>query len=79
MLGRKLMVEGIDFAAARGQRLRLREVLLGITGPCDPCARMEEALGEGGFVALRDRGGLTATVLAGGIVRVGSAVSIERP
>jgi MOSC domain-containing protein YiiM len=79
LLRRNLVVEGIDFAAARGQRLRLGEVLLAITGPCDPCARMEEALGEGGFEALRDRGGLTATVLAGGIVRVGSAVSIERP
>jgi len=78
LLRRNLVVEGIDFAAARGQRLRLGEVLLAITGPCDPCARMEEALGEGGFEALRDRGGLTATVLAGGIVRVGSAVCIER-
>ncbi len=79
LLRRNLVVEGVDFAAARGQRLRVGEVLLVITGPCDPCARMEEALGEGGFEALRDRGGLTATVLAGGLLRVGSAVCIERP
>lgn len=71
------MVEGLDFDAARGQRLRVGDVLLSITGPCDPCSRMEEALGEGGFESLRDRGGLTATVLAGGIVRVGSRVEIE--
>lgn len=77
LLRRNLVVEGVDFAAARGQRLRVGDVLLAITGPCDPCSRMEEALGEGGFEALRDRGGLTATVLAGGVVRVGSTVDIE--
>jgi len=71
------VVEGVDFATARGQRLRVGDVLLAITGPCDPCSRMEEALGEGGFEALRDRGGLTSTVLAGGIVRIGSPVVIE--
>lgn len=79
LLRRNLVVEGVDFSAARGQRLRVGEVLLAITGPCDPCARMEEALGEGGFDALRDRGGLTATVLAGGIIRIGSEVAIEQP
>lgn len=78
LLRRNLVVEGVDFAAARGQRLRLGEVLLAISGPCDPCARMDEALGEGAFEALRDRGGLTATVLEGGIVRIGSPVAIER-
>lgn len=78
LLRRNLVVEGVDFTAARGQRLRMGEVLLAITGPCDPCARMEEALGEGGFEALRDRGGLTATVLEGGILRIGIEVCIER-
>jgi len=77
LLRRNLVVEGVDFATARGQRLRVGDVLLAITGPCDPCSRMEEALGEGGFEALRDRGGLTATVVTGGIVRIGSPVVIE--
>jgi MOSC domain-containing protein YiiM len=77
LLRRNVVVEGVDFVAARGQRLRVGEVLLAITGPCDPCARMEEALGEGGFEALRDRGGLTATVLEGGILRIDSPVEIE--
>jgi MOSC domain-containing protein YiiM len=77
LLRRNVVVAGVDFAAARGQRLRVGGVLLAITGPCDPCARMEEALGEGGFEALRDRGGLTATVLEGGILRIDSPVAIE--
>jgi MOSC domain-containing protein YiiM len=77
LLRRNIVVEGVDFVAARGQRLRVGEVLLVITGPCDPCSRMEEVLGEGGFEALRDRGGLTATVLEGGILGTGSPVAIE--
>lgn len=78
VLRRNVVVSGIDLESARGQRLRLGDVLLDVTGPCDPCARMEEALGEGGCDAMRNLGGLTAVVLQGGVLRVGDSVSVER-
>ncbi len=77
VLRRNVVVSGIDLAVARGQRLRLGEVWLDVTGPCDPCARMDEALGEGGCEAMRDLGGLTAVVLQGGVLRVGDGVTVE--
>jgi MOSC domain-containing protein YiiM len=77
LLRRNVVVAGVDLEAARGGQLRVGEVLLRVTGPCDPCARMEEALGAGGFEVMRNLGGLTAVVLIGGALGLGSPVTVE--
>lgn len=73
-LRRNLVVAGLPLLALLGRRFRIGEVLLEGTMPCDPCARMEAALGPGGYNAMLGMGGLCARVLEPGVLRVGDAV-----
>lgn len=73
-LRRNLVVSGIPLIALKGQRFRIGGALLEGTAPCDPCSRMETALGPGGYNAMRGMGGLCARVIEGGALRIGDLV-----
>ena len=73
-LRRNLVVSGINLLALKNARLRVGEALLEIVGPCQPCSRMEDAVGPGGYAAMRGHGGMTARVIEGGAIAVGDAV-----
>ena len=76
-LRRNVLVSGIPLVALKGRRFRIGEVLLEGTDACDPCSRMEAALGPGGYNAMRGMGGLCARILEGGSLRVGDVVVAE--
>ena len=73
-LRRNVVVAGIPLVALKDRRFRIGEVLLEGTGPCDPCSRMEEALGPGGYNAMRGHGGICARILEGGVIHPGDRV-----
>jgi MOSC domain-containing protein YiiM len=71
-----LLVEGIILSRGPAARLRIGEVLVELTGECDPCEVMDRQL-PGLRAALEPdwRGGRTARVIAGGRLRIGDVVA----
>ena len=77
---RNLVIAGINLASLTGMRCAIGHgVVLVATGACAPCAKMDEAVGPGGFQAMRGHGGLTARVEAGGTIRLGDTVRVLGP
>ena len=76
-LRRNLVVSGINLLALKNSKLQIGDAVLELVGPCQPCSRMEEAIGAGGYAAMRGHGGMTARVLTSGAIRVGDAVRVS--
>jgi MOSC domain-containing protein YiiM len=73
-LRRNLVISGVNLLALKNAQLQVGDAVLEIVGPCQPCSRMEDAIGPGGYAAMRGHGGMTARVVVGGAIRVGDAV-----
>lgn len=73
---RNLVVRGINLLSLQKQRFAIGDVILVGTSACAPCGKMEDALGVGGFQAMRGHGGICATIERGGVIRRGDRVRL---
>lgn len=71
---RNILVEGINLLSLKGKQFQIGESIFEYTGECHPCSRMEEALGEGGYNAMRGHGDITAKVIVSGELKSGDTV-----
>ena len=73
---RNLLVEGINLLSLKGKRFQVGEAILEYSGECHPCSRMEEALGQGGYNAMRGHGGITARIVKSGLISKGDKLNV---
>lgn len=73
---RNIVVSGINLLAFQDQQFQIGGAVLEMTGPCEPCERMEENLGEGGYNAMRGHGGITCRVVKGGKIKIGDPIKL---
>lgn len=71
---RNIVVRGINLLAFKNRRFAIGETILEMTGLCEPCTRMEDNFGPGGYNAMRGHGGICARVISGGLIQAGDAV-----
>ena len=71
-----MTTEGLDFQAlATGNALRVGSCVLEITGPCNPCARMDE-IRMGLQEELRGQRGWLCRVIEAGVIRRGDRIEV---
>lgn len=78
LVRRNLVVSGINLLALHDASFAIGGVLFEGAGLCEPCSRMEEVLGAGGYNAMRGHGGIIARAVGGGIIRLGDLVTYKR-
>jgi MOSC domain-containing protein YiiM len=77
LMRRNILVEGINLLSLKRKQFQIGEAVLEYSGECHPCSRMEEALGIGGYNAMRGHGGITAKVILGGEIKIGDLIVPE--
>lgn len=75
-LRRNIVVSGINLLALKDREFKIGSAVLKMTGLCHPCSRMEEVLGEGGYNAVRGHGGINASVVIPGIIKLQDSVKV---
>jgi MOSC domain-containing protein YiiM len=75
---RNLVVSGINLFALRNECFEIGGVQFEGAGPCEPCSRMEQHLGAGGYNAMRGHGGIIARAISSGVIRLGDAVGFKK-
>ena len=53
------------------------DVVVEVNGDCSPCQEMSDTIGPGVRDHLRDRAGITGSIVKGGTIRVGDTVEIN--
>jgi len=75
---RNIVVSGLNLIALKNRQFTIGdEVILEGTGYCQPCSRMEDNLGAGGYNAMRGHGGITASVIRGGTIKKGATIKFK--
>jgi MOSC domain-containing protein YiiM len=72
---RNLVTEGVPLLDLIGRKFRVGDVLFRGIKSTPPCAYLEQMTRPGVRAALENRGGLSAEILTGGVLRIGDEIT----
>jgi MOSC domain-containing protein YiiM len=75
---RNITVELPSLPRTHGTRIVIGAAVVEVWRDCAPCEVMEASVAPGARAALRDRAGVSATVVEGGVIRVGDPVRLDQ-
>ncbi|MBU1106187.1 MAG: MOSC domain-containing protein [Candidatus Riflebacteria bacterium] len=73
---RNIITEGVELNELLGKKFYIGKVLLHAWELCQPCKYLQNLLGANVLAGLRDRGGLRAEILEGGVITTGLPIVI---
>ncbi len=73
---RNIVVDAPSLPRAHGTPFSIGDVEFEVWRDCAPCELMDQTFGDGAKHALRNRCGIAATVVAGGVIRLGDALLV---
>lgn len=73
---RNIFVDAVALPRQHGTRFSIGEVEFDVWRDCAPCELMDEAFGAGAKQALRERCGIAASVVRGGVIHIGDTVQL---
>lgn len=73
---RNLVTEGIRLNGLVGVQFRIGDVLIEGIRLCPPCTHLDKVTGLNLLKPLADRGGLRASILSDGVIRVGDTIEV---
>ena len=73
---RNIMTENVHLNELVGRKFQIGEVLVEGIRLCHPCGHLEKLTGKKVLSALKNRGGLRASILTDGTISIGDEISV---
>lgn len=73
---RNIVVDIAELPRTHGTRFTIGETELEVWRDCAPCNLMDDFFGDGARTALQQRCGISASVIRGGVIRVGDEIRL---
>ena len=74
---RNLLISKYNIQNLKGKYFNIGEAMFYGTGDCKPCKKIEDLLGKKMFNAMQGMGGITASVIKTGLIKVNDNLELE--
>ena len=74
---RNLLISKYNIQNLKGKHFSIGEAKFYGTGDCKPCKKIEDSLGKPMFDAMQGMGGITASIIKTGLIKINDSLNLE--